>query len=88
MGAGDPRQRDHQRDVHGRRNRIGTEGPLTFYGSSFVSDPYGRVLVQAPRDKPAVLVADLDLDQRRDWLALFPFLSTRRPDAYGSLAAP
>jgi N-carbamoylputrescine amidase len=66
-------------------NRIGFEDPLTFYGSSFISDPYGRVLVQAPRDKPAVLVADLDLDQRRDWLELFPFLSTRRPDAYGRL---
>jgi N-carbamoylputrescine amidase len=69
-------------------NRIGTEEPLTFYGSSFISDPYGRKLVQAPRDEPAVLVADLDLDQRRDWLALFPFLTTRRPDAYGSLTVP
>jgi N-carbamoylputrescine amidase len=66
-------------------NRTGTELPLTFYGSSFISDPYGRVLVQAPRDEPAVLVADLDLDQRRDWLELFPFLTTRRPDAYGAL---
>jgi N-carbamoylputrescine amidase len=66
-------------------NRIGTEGPITFYGSSFVSDPYGRVVVQAPRDEPAVLVADLDLDQRRDWLALFPFLATRRPETYGVL---
>jgi N-carbamoylputrescine amidase len=66
-------------------NRIGTEGLLTFYGSSFISDPYGRILVQAPRDEPAVLVADLDLDQRHDWLTLFPFLTTRRPDAYGLL---
>jgi len=66
-------------------NRIGTEGPLTFYGSSFISDPYGRKLVQAPRDRPAVLVADLDLDQRRDWLELFPLLAGRRPDAYGDL---
>jgi N-carbamoylputrescine amidase len=66
-------------------NRIGDEAPLRFYGSSFVSDPYGRILAQAPRHEPAVIVADLDLDQRRDWLALFPFLSTRRPDAYGSL---
>jgi N-carbamoylputrescine amidase len=63
-------------------NRIGEEGPLRFYGSSFVCDPYGRKLVQAPREEPAVLVADLDLDQREDWLELFPFLSTRRPDAY------
>ena len=69
-------------------NRTGFEPPLTFYGSSFISDPYGRVLAQAPRDEPAVLVADLDLDQRRDWLELFPLLSTRRPDTYGLLAEP
>lgn len=65
----------------------GTPGN-TFYGSSFVSDPYGRVLVQAPRDTEAVLIADLDLAQRRDWLDLFPLLSTRRPDTYASLTAP
>jgi N-carbamoylputrescine amidase len=67
-------------------NRIGEEPPLTFYGSSFISDPYGRKLVMAPRNEPAVIVADLDLDQRRDWLELFPFISTRRPDTYASLA--
>jgi N-carbamoylputrescine amidase len=67
-------------------NRIGDEPPLTFYGSSFISDPYGRILAQAPREEPAVLVADLDLDQRRDWLELFPFLTTRRPDTYAKLA--
>jgi N-carbamoylputrescine amidase len=69
-------------------NRVGEEPPLTFYGSSFVSDPYGRILVQAPREEPAVIVADLDLDQRRDWLELFPLLDTRRPDAYQSLSKP
>ncbi|KAE8764922.1 nitrilase-related carbon-nitrogen hydrolase [Georgenia thermotolerans] len=67
-------------------NRWGDEGLNTFYGSSFVSDPYGRVLVQAPRDADAVLVAELDLAQRRDWLDLFPLVATRRPDTYGRLA--
>jgi len=69
-------------------NRTGEEPPLRFYGSSFICDPYGRKLVQAPREQPAVLVADLDLDQRHDWLELFPFLATRRPDAYAPLAQP
>ncbi|HSP52426.1 MAG TPA: nitrilase-related carbon-nitrogen hydrolase [Cryobacterium sp.] len=69
-------------------NRHGDEGDLTFYGSSFISDPYGRVLVQAPRDESAVLVADLDLAQREEWLTLFPFLATRRPDSYAGLTAP
>ena len=66
-------------------NRWGDEGALTFYGSSFISDPYGRVLARAPRDESAVLVATLDLDARRDWLTLFPFLRTRRPETYGAL---
>lgn len=69
-------------------NRTGSEtsadGATTirFYGSSFVSDPYGRVLARAPRNEEAVVVADVDLDARRDWLSLFPLLATRRPDAY------
>ncbi|MFE5488466.1 nitrilase-related carbon-nitrogen hydrolase [Streptomyces virginiae] len=65
-------------------NRVGTEGRSTFYGSSFISDPYGRVMLRAPRDTPAVLVADLDLDQRRDWLD-FGLMRTRRPELYGAL---
>jgi N-carbamoylputrescine amidase len=69
-------------------NRWGDEGALTFYGSSFVSDPFGRVLVEAPRDADAVLVADLDLDARAEWLRLFPFPLTRRPDLYGRLVDP
>ena len=68
-------------------NRIGDEPPLRFYGSSFISDPYGRVLVQAPRDRPAVLVADHELDQRRDWLELFPFQPTRQHSQNGPLVA-
>ncbi len=66
-------------------NRYGNEGNIEFYGSSFIADPYGRVLARAGRSGDEVLVADLDLDQRRDWLDLFPFLATRRPDTYGSL---
>lgn len=69
-------------------NRWGDEGLITFYGSSFICDPFGRVLAQAPRDEDAVLVATLDLDQRRDWLTLFPFLTTRRPDSYAVLTDP
>ena len=68
-------------------NRVGVEDQIRFYGSSFISDPYGRMLVQAPRDRAAVLVADLELRQRQDWLSLFPFFQTRRPDAYGLLTA-
>jgi N-carbamoylputrescine amidase len=66
-------------------NRWGDEGALTFYGTSFISDPYGRVLAEAPRDESVVLVADLDLTSRHEWLDLFPFFATRRPDTYAGL---
>ncbi len=70
----------------GAVNRIGTEGPNTFYGSSFIADPFGRTLVEAGRDEQAILIADCELDQRRDWLTLFPFFKTRRPEMYTTLA--
>lgn len=66
-------------------NRIGVENGIKFYGSSFISDPYGRVLVQADSEARSILISDLDLDQRRDWLELFPFFETRRPESYNVL---
>ena len=66
-------------------NRIGTENDLTFWGSSFISAPDGRIIAQASADREEVLHAELDLNaietQRRGW----PFLRDRRIDAYNSL---
>lgn len=69
-------------------NRFGQEGTLQFYGSSFIVDCFGRILAQAPRDESCVLLADIDLAQRQDWLTLFPFYGTRRPDTYSRLVEP
>ncbi|MHA6757472.1 nitrilase-related carbon-nitrogen hydrolase [Streptacidiphilus sp. PAMC 29251] len=68
-------------------NRVGAEGAGHFYGSSFISDPYGRIMLRAPRDREAVLVADLDLNQCHDW-AQFGLLDTRRPELYTALTQP
>ncbi len=69
----------------GVANRVGHEGGLTFWGSSFVSDPFGRLLVDGDTKKEEILVAECDLakieHQRRNW----PFLRDRRIDAYGGL---
>ncbi|MGQ9481329.1 carbon-nitrogen hydrolase [Chloroflexus sp.] len=70
-------------------NRTGHEGDpaggIEFWGQSFVSDPAGTVIVRAPVDEPAVLVAPIDLAkidvQRTHW----PFLRDRRIDAYGEI---
>jgi N-carbamoylputrescine amidase len=66
-------------------NRIGLEDDLQFYGSSFISTPMGEILAQAPRDKAAVLVAELDFSQRELWGRLFPFAQQREPATYADL---
>lgn len=63
-------------------NRIGKEGQLDFWGSSFVSDPFGKVIQQASTTEETVLVVPCDLSQieavRKDW----PFLTCRRQESY------
>ncbi|MDR3443346.1 MAG: carbon-nitrogen hydrolase [Legionella sp.] len=66
-------------------NRIGCEDGLNFYGSSFISTPTGEILAQAPRNEPAVLVADLDFSLRALWGRLFPFAGQREPATYHEL---
>lgn len=61
----------------------GTDG-LQFFGRSFISDPFGRILAQAG-EEPGVIVAPCDPalieETRRNW----PFLRDRRVDAYGGI---
>lgn len=70
-------------------NRTGFEGPadhgLEFWGNSFISDPFGRVIAQASAAEEQVLIAECDPKQmdevRRNW----PFLRDRRIDAYSPI---
>jgi len=70
-------------------NRIGVEESdtaiLNFYGSSFITDITGEKLVEAPRDRQAVLTATFDLDELRRLRASSGFFRDRRADLYGSL---
>lgn len=67
----------------GHEDEEGTEG-IEFFGHSFISDPFGRILVEAGTE-PAVLVAECDRnlieETRRNW----PFLRDRRIDAYAPI---
>jgi N-carbamoylputrescine amidase len=66
-------------------NRVGCEGPLEFWGGSFVADPFGQVLSQASHDREEILITECDPrrieEVRRNW----PFLRDRRVDAYAPL---
>ncbi len=72
----------------GAVNRPGTEGPWNigrFYGSSYVVDPRGQLLVEASEDEDELVVADMDMDQVREVRDLWQFFRDRRPEMYGAL---
>ena len=74
----------------GAINRIGHEQPWDigeFYGQSYFCDPRGQFVAEAPRDKDALVVADLDLDKIREVRNTWQFFRDRRPDTYGALVA-
>jgi len=76
-------------------NRVGYEpagsedhaGGIEFWGSSFLADPFGAVVTEAPADRETLLVGEVDLarieEVRRGW----PFLRDRRIDAYAGLGS-
>ena len=66
-------------------NRVGQEGELNFWGTSFVSDPFGRVLKQAGADGAQTLIVPCDLTAIQTTRQYWPFLRDRRVDAYGDL---
>jgi N-carbamoylputrescine amidase len=66
-------------------NRVGTEGDLTFYGTSFIVDHRGRPLAEAGRATTEPLFAELDLERARADRAGWGIFRDRRPDLYGDL---
>jgi N-carbamoylputrescine amidase len=72
-------------------NRTGFEpdprgaGGIEFWGQSFIAGPDGRVIVRAPIDSEAVLVAEIDLAEIDVVRAGWPFFRDRRIDAYDAI---
>jgi N-carbamoylputrescine amidase len=66
-------------------NRVGHEGKLTFWGQSFVADPFGRIIAKASADKEEVIVVECDLNKIDETRQNWPFLRDRRIDAYDGL---
>ena len=63
-------------------NRVGREDQLNFSGGSVVSDPWGRIVAQAPFNEDAILYADIDLGGCGESPARKLFLRDRRPELY------
>ena len=75
-------------------NRIGLEtvepcvengnqsSSLNFYGSSFMSDERGEIVVSASRDKEEILYHEYDLDKIREDRLAWGLFRDRRPETY------
>jgi N-carbamoylputrescine amidase len=66
-------------------NRVGREGPVEFWGGSFLCDPFGEILARATHHREQILVANCDLRQIEATRQHWPFLRDRRIDAYGDI---
>lgn len=73
-------------------NRVGLEVAttdpelqMTFYGSSFICNHKGRMLVEADSSTPGVLVQQLDLAAMREERLTWGIYRDRRPEMYAAL---
>lgn len=66
-------------------NRVGVEGDMKFWGGSFVTNAFGRVLYQADHGEEEVYVHELDMENSDRYRTHWPFLRDRRIDSYSPI---
>ena len=69
----------------GSVNRVGRENALTFWGRSFICNPFGKVIGQADNE-PQIVIAQCSLPEIESVRQNWPFLRDRRVDAYQGLS--
>ncbi len=67
-------------------NRVGVEDRMSFWGGSFVSDAFGKVLVRAGSGEQVAL-ADVSLAHGREVREGWRFFHNRRPEVYDMLSS-
>lgn len=75
-------------------NRVGTESvipseknnyqksSLCFYGSSFITDETGKIIVSAGRENQGIISAEFDLDEINEMRMSWGLFRDRRPNSY------
>jgi predicted amidohydrolase len=65
-------------------NRVGDEATSQFWGGSFVSDAFGKLLIKGNQEQQ-LLLTQVDLGHSRHTRDSWRFMQSRRPDQYGQL---
>ncbi len=63
-------------------NRVGDEAEMKFWGGSFITNSFGRVLYQASHEDEEVYVESLSMTNSNEYRTHWPFLRDRRIDSY------
>ena len=63
-------------------NRVGVEHGQQFWGGSFVSNAFGRVIFQASHDQEEIAIVAVDVDSSEYYRKTWPFFRDRRIDSY------
>jgi N-carbamoylputrescine amidase len=66
-------------------NRVGVEQGQQFWGGSFVSNAFGRVIFQASHHQEEVAVVSVDVESSDYYRKTWPFFRDRRIDSYGDI---
>lgn len=66
-------------------NRTGREGDMQFWGGSFVTNAFGRLLWQAPHLEECTHIEELDLNDSDRYRRHWPYLRDRRIDSYSPI---
>ncbi|MBV9988133.1 MAG: carbon-nitrogen hydrolase [Chitinophagaceae bacterium] len=68
-------------------NRVGYEqdGAMKFWGGSFVSNPFGRLLFKASHEEEEVAVIEIDTGKTDRYRTHWPFMRDRRIDSYAQI---
>lgn len=69
----------------GAANRVGVEGRLEFWGTSFVASPRGEVVAKAGTSEECLVATDCAIEEIDVVRTHWPFLRDRRIDAYQGL---
>ncbi len=74
-------------------NRVGHEKDtsaktpgIDFWGQSFVTDAFGKVLAKAASDQSQILYSDINLAETEQIRQIWPYLRDRRVDAYEDIS--
>lgn len=69
----------------GFEKTVEAQAGIEFWGTSFICDPQGIIIAEAPSGEEAILTAKIDLALMEDIRLNWPFYRDRRIDAYGDI---